>query len=315
MRPTITCSACGTVLGVPEGGVPAHGLPCNWCGYVNLPASEAAPPAPKAITRSVLATKETAAAPAVGTPPNARAPHRWADDADDNGQPYALPADEVKKRKCEGCGKDIDFAAVVCVHCGYDAEARQKVERVYSPLDRTWESGWPFERRMAVFLVLQGLNLLTLLVGLAAGEGVPVTMFGVVFAVAIQAFVVGTYDTLRIRRNKKGQVEMTVTWRVGFVPMAAQKVNWRAREGVAFGHYDPTGLSDWWIFLVLLPWFIVPAILWWYFVIRADRFFAALARDRGYPETYLYRGMSEPQAKEICQVATDVTGLPLVTPL
>jgi hypothetical protein len=82
---------------------------------------------------------------------------------------------------------------------------------------------------------------------------------------------------------------------------------------VAFGHYDPTGITDWWIFFVLLPWFIFPAILWWYFVIRSDRFFAALARDRGYPETYLYRGMNEQQAKDICQVTTDVTGLPLVT--
>jgi hypothetical protein len=95
--------------------------------------------------------------------------------------------------------------------------------------------------------------------------------------------------------------------------MAAKKVNWREHEGVAFGHYDPTGLSDWWIFFVLLPWFILPGILWWWFVIRADRFFAALARDRGYPETYLYRGMNELQAKEICQVTTDVTALPLVT--
>jgi hypothetical protein len=147
------------------------------------------------------------------------------------------------------------------------------------------------------------------------GESLSLTAFALVFSVALQAFVIGTFETVRIRRNKKGQTEVTLMWRVGFIPMAPRKVNWREHEGVTFGHYDPTGLSDWWIFFVLLPWFILPAILWWYFVIRSDRFFAALARDRGYPETYLYRGMSEPQAKEICQVATDATGLPLVTPL
>jgi hypothetical protein len=241
--------------------------------------------------------------------------HRWADDEEDNGLPYVLPTDEVKTRKCEECGKDIDLLAVVCVHCGFDAAAKTKADRTYKPIDRTWQAGWPFERRMAVFLAFQGMNLLTLVISLAGGEGLPVTLLGVVFAVALQAFVLGTYETLRIRRNKKGQAEITTTWRVGFIPMAAKKVNWREHEGVAFGHYDPTGLSDWWIFLILLPWFIVPAILWWWFVIRADRFFAALARDRGYPETYLYRGTSEPQAKEVCQVTTDVTGLPLVTPL
>jgi hypothetical protein len=146
-------------------------------------------------------------------------------------------------------------------------------------------------------------------------DGLPVTMFGIALTVAMQAFVIGTYDTLRIRRNKKGQAEITITWRVGFIPMAPRKVNWREHEGVAFGHYDPTGITDWWIFFVLLPWFIIPAIFWYFCVIRRDRFFAALTRDRGYPETYLYRGMSEAQAKDICQVATDATALPLVTPL
>jgi hypothetical protein len=310
MRQTITCSACGTVLGVPKGGVPRDGLSCNWCGYVTLPASEPAP-SPKPAPRPAPAP--VAAAPAA--PADKPAPHPWADDDDDNGLPYVLPPDEVKTRKCQACGKDIDLLAVVCVHCGFDAAARQKVERVYAPIDRTWEAGWPFERRMAVFLVFQGLNLLTLLMSLIGSDGLPVTMFGIALTVGMQAFVIGTYDTLRIRRNKKGQTETTITWRVGFIPMAPKKVNWREHEGVAFGHYDPTGITDWWIFFVLLPWFILPAIFWYFYVIRSDRFFAALTRDRGYPETYLYRGMSEAQAREICQVATDATALPLATPL
>lgn len=312
MRPTLPCSACGTVLGVPKGGVPKDGLPCNWCGYVNQPASEPAAVSPKPAPEPVA---DPAAVATTLASPEPVAPHRWADDLDDNGRPYTLPADEKPKRKCEGCGKEIDQLAVVCVHCGYDAQAKKKVERTFTPIDRTWESGWPFERRLAVFLGFQALNGLTVLLSLVVGESLGVTAFAIVFSVALQAFIIGTYDTLRIRRNKKGQTEITITWRIGFVPTAARKVNWREREGVAFGHYDPTGLSDWWIFLVLLPWFIFPAILWWWFVIRSDRFFAALARDRGYPETYLYRGMNEAQAKEICQVTSDVTGLPLVTPL
>ena len=127
--------------------------------------------------------------------------------------------------------------------------------------------------------------------------------------------LLGTFDSVRIRRNRKGQAEVTITWRICFIPMAPKKVNWREHEGVAVGHIDTTSIVDWIIVLVLLPCFIIPAILWWYYIIRPDRFFAALCRDRGYPETYLYRGANEKQAKEIAQVATDATSLPLMTPL
>src|SRR6516225_6124062 len=121
MGPTITCTACGTVLGVPKSGMPAAGLSCIWCGYVNLPADAPAPassPAPRP-TMEAVPTAATA-------PPSRPAPHRWADDEDDNGQPYVPAAEEIKTRKCEQCAKDIDLLAVVCVHCGYDAQAKKK---------------------------------------------------------------------------------------------------------------------------------------------------------------------------------------------
>jgi hypothetical protein len=309
MRPTISCSACGTVLGIPKGGMPKDGLPCNWCGYVNPPAAEAAPRPEPAAQSAVVA--EPGSTPVAQTP----APHRWADDPDDNGRPYALPQEAVKTRRCESCTKDIDLVAVVCVHCGFDAGTKKKVERVFTPIDRTWESGWPFRRRLTVFLLVQGANLLTLIVAASAGESLPLSIGMILFYVALQAFLLGTFESIRIRRNKKGQVEITSLWRVAFVPMAAKKVNWREREGVAFGHYDDTGISDWVIFVQLLFMCVVPALLWWWFVMRSDHFYAALTRDRGYPETYLYKGMNEQQAKEICQVATDATGLPLTTPL
>jgi len=307
MRATITCTACGTVLGIPKSGMPADGLPCNWCGYVNLKAPE---PAPKPVAAAVRAPEmlPVASAP-VATP------HPFADDQDDNGQPYEMPPEEVKTRACEDCGKLIDLNSVVCVHCGYDVRAKGKAERTYSLIDREWESGWPFHRRMAVFLAFQAMNVATLAMSFAAGGSIPVSLTGIVIYVILQAFLLGTYESFRIRRNKRGQVELTLQWRLGFIPMGPKKVNWREHEGVVFGHYDPTGLVDWWIAIVLLPFCIIPAILWWWFVIRSDRFFAALARDRGYPATYLYRGMNEIQAREITQVTSDATALPLVRPL
>jgi hypothetical protein len=311
MHATITCTACGTVLGVPKGGMPKDGLSCNWCGYVNLPTPE---PEPKAAAAAAIPS----AAPTVATQAPATtksAPYQWGDDEDDNGDPYDVTADAIKLVACPGCGKQIAAAAVICVHCGYDATAKQKVERTYQPIDREWQTGWPLSRRLAVFIGFQAMNVITTIMALSVGGSLPGSILGMLFAVAIQAWVLGTFDTLRIRRNRKGQAEITITWRYGFVPQPAKKINWREHEGVAFGHYDAGSVFDWIIALLLLPYCIVPAVLWWYYIIRSDRFFAALCRDRGYPETYLYRGMKEQQAKEIAQIATDATALPLTTPL
>ena len=291
--------------------MPKDGLSCNWCGYVNLPAANPEPvPAP--VTAPVPVTAP--AAESEPTPVRKAAPHRWADDEDDNGMPYAIPRGEIREKRCQACGKEIDINSVVCVHCGYDAAAKKKAERTFEPIDREWEAGWPFQVRLTLFLACQVLNAGTVMLSLVADGSLPTTLFGMVFAVALQAFVLGTYDRVRIRRNKKGQAEITITWRVCFIPQPAKKLNWKEHEGIAFGHYDAVGTSDWIILFILLP-MILPAILFWIYVIRSDRYFAALARDRGYPETYLYRGMNEKQAKEIAQIATDATGLPLTTPL
>lgn len=323
MRSTLTCTACSTVLGIPKAGMPKDGLPCNWCGYVNhlspepesqrkteaqsrVPSREPDAEAkekyePESLANDSLASKA--------------APHRWADDEDDNGQPYMLPHEEAKTRPCSQCGKHIDLLAVVCVHCGYDASAGKKLERTFQQIDYEWESGWKKSTRLAIFLGFQVLNLVTLVVGLASGGSFVGSILSVTFYIALQAFLLGTYDTGRIRRNKKGQTEITSTWRVGFIPQPTKKVNWKENEGVAFGHYDGTSVFDWAMALILLPFCLVPAVLWWWYVIKPDRYFAALTRDHDYPEKYLFRGMSEARAKEVVQIATDATGLRLVTPI
>lgn len=313
MRATITCNACGTVLGIPKSGMPVEGLSCNWCGYINL--AEPNPPAEPVTAAHRPVTTAATTASSEPAPASKAAPHPWADDEDDNGQPYVIPPGEIRTRRCAGCNKEIDITSVVCVHCGYDAAKKEKAERTYSPIDRKWEAGWRYQRRMSLFVVFQILNVVTFLASVILGGSLPTSILGIMLTVGLQAFLCGTYDRVRIRRNKKGQAEIIVTWRVCFIPQPPKKLNWKEHEGIAFGHYDAVGVSDWIIVLVLLPMFILPAILFWVYVIRSDRYFAALARDRGFPETYLYRGMNEKQAKEIAQTATDATGLPLGTPL
>jgi DNA-directed RNA polymerase subunit RPC12/RpoP len=312
MRSTITCTACGTVLGVPKSGMPKGGLSCNWCGYVVLAESES--PAPDLSPSRGNPTTIAEEPSTIGVQEKA-AKHRWADDDDDDGQPYDLPQEEVKTRKCDGCGKEIEVLSIICVHCGFSAEAKERVKRTFAPVDRVWESGWPFQRRMGVFVGFLVLDLISLVVSTSGGGSLPMSIGGILFYVCLQAFLFGTFSSVRIRRNKKGQSEIIVTWRVGFIPMAPKKVEWREFEAVVFGHYDATSIVDWFLFFLLLSGCILPGLFFWFYVIRSDRFFAALARDHDYPETYLYRGMNEVQAKEICQVATDVTGLKLATPL
>jgi hypothetical protein len=306
MPPTITCTSCGTVLGIPKAGMPKDGMSCNWCGYVNTPA-----PTPVAVAAP---KREAVTTPAEPLAPAAE-PYKWGDGGDDDGEPYSLPPEEIKTRPCTSCGRPIDRSAVVCVHCGYHAEAKQKVERTFHPIDREWESGWPLKRRLAVLIVFQVLNVATIAFGVAVGGTVSGSISATAFYVVLQAFLVGTYDSVRIRRNQKGKAEITITWRVCFVPMAPKKVKWRDHEGIAVGLYHDGSVFDWVIFFDLFFFGIVPAILWWYYVMRADHVYAALCRDRGYPETYLYRGVNQEQAKEIAQVATDATSLPLTTPL
>src|SRR5207247_10289468 len=160
-------------------------------------------------------------------------------DEDDKGLTYSSPKGEMRTRRCEQCGKEIDIGAVVCVHCGYDFRKQEKAERSFHPIDREWEAGWPFERRLAVFLALQIINVTTLVLSVMVDGSVPVSIFGIVLSVALQAFLLGTYDRVRVRRNKKGQADITVTWRVGFVPKPPKRIHWQEYEGIAFGQSDP----------------------------------------------------------------------------
>lgn len=310
MNGTLTCR-CGTVLGIPSTGIPKDGLTCNWCGH--QVTEEQRPTSPLSQQRQESELKPSTSQPKATT---SKAPPRpWADDDDDDGTPYTIPQSEITTKKCLQCQKEIAIEAVLCHHCGHDERKREQAKRTYSPIDREWEQGWSLERRLFVFGPLLVINLITMCIGIFWLDEASVAIVGTLFSSSLQAFVLGTYPRLRIRRNKKGQADITTTWRCCFIPLPTQKVDWKRHEGVSVGVYDSTGISDWWIFFTLLSLLIIPALLWWWYAIHADRFFTALTRQNGAPETILYRGLREDQAKEIAQTLTDATGLALYTPL
>jgi hypothetical protein len=308
----IICSNCENKIEVPKEGVPEEGIVCNWCGAtLRKKASAKAKQAAATALPPLPASMPTAPEKQVA----AKAPlHPYAEDDEDDGQPYEVPEDETV-RDCEECGKEIDAHAVVCIHCGHNYEKRKKATRVYTPIDREWESGWSLPTRIKIFAGLMVLNIASIVIGLAVDGEMPAGFTVIFFMIALQAFLLGTFEKIRIRRNKKGQTEIWSQWRVFFLPLAPKKINWKAHEGIAFGHLNWTGITEWWVFICLLFMFIIPAIIWWWYFIRADRYFTALARDQEYPDVYLYRGLNEIQAKEMAQVASDATGLRLTTRL
>lgn len=226
---------------------------------------------------------------------------------EDDGKAYQVTGD-IKKKKCPECEKRIDYRTRVCNHCGYNFETKEKSVRDYTPIIREWETGWPMKRRVIVFAVAQVVNLAILIMS-ALSEQLCVGVTLLLIMAVLQAFLLGTFDTLKIIRNNKGKVTITRAWRICFMSKPPEKVKWNDSEGVVLVQGREMDLVNWVMCLILLGYGIVPGVLFWWYVIKPDQFHVALSMAHGYPETTLFRGTSEIQAREILQVVMDATGL------
>lgn len=332
MAAPVFCNGCGTRVVVPEGYARSK-LRCPECGVFNevtkvearetrrKPAStqeddayaaldaEAPRPAPKT-------SKPKAAKPKVNTPERTDESAEEANevlihgtDADD-GNPYRVTGDKPTKF-CPECDTRIERKAKVCVQCGYNFETATKAERTFQPVNREWENGWPMQKRIAIFVVLQVVNFITLAASVIGNHSLPVSFLGVLFSVGLQAFLVGTYDTLKLTRNQKGKVTITRTWRYAFIPRLPETVRWKEHDSVTMVRDNEFNLIDWVIAFILLGYCVIPAIVYWWHVIRPDKFTVALCKDHGFPETILFRTRNEDRAKEIETEISDVTTLPV----
>jgi hypothetical protein len=122
------------------------------------------------------------------------------------------------------------------------------------------------------------------------------------------AFLLGTYERLDLERNARGHIHLVKTWRILFVPQEPIPIEVYGYEGLVSGRFDDPGFWDWFIFISLLPGVITP-FLWYYFVMHKARYFAALARDHGYPAVYLFRGWSQEQMRDIACTVRDAAGI------
>src|SRR5262245_54919989 len=228
---------------------------------------------------------------------------------EDDDMPYAVPGTGTKK--CPECLGRLPLAATVCVHCGLDLSSGDRVrDREFQPLYRKWESFAPFDKRLLAFVVLQVLNvaLFLLTVVWQGFNALPAFTF-IVVQIALQAFLVGSYETLIARRDVRGRAQVTKIWRIGFIPVKPAKVPWKTSEGIGIIATHNPGVFEWGTFLYLLLLGCLPGILFYIFVIRPERYEVALCDVHGSTDLVIFHTTSRDMADDICRTLSDATGL------
>jgi hypothetical protein len=233
------------------------------------------------------------------------------EDAEDNGNPYTVLGGE--ERKCPECSKVIPKDAVVCVSCGYHLKKRRKIAKTYEPIDRTWETNYPFALRIVIWVMIAAFTLVTGVVGLVIAAELP--PFGFVltwlYFNGMVAFLLGTYDRIRITRDRRGRSQLIKKWRLCFVPAKETVIDVQGYGGVSAGAFSEVSLWEWLIFIQMLVMGILPAFVWWYFVIHKVIWRVSLTQDHGYVAYIAYHGRDETQMKEIARTLSSAAGLTL----
>jgi hypothetical protein len=229
-------------------------------------------------------------------------------DEGDDGNPYAVV--DTGERPCPECGGMMARGAVVCVDCGFNRQTGQKPpRRTYEKVERSWEAGYPFQKRLLIFIALQGSFVFfgVIMVALKGNFGVFLGTW-VAFTLML-SFVTGTYDRLDLSRNKRGAVRLSKTWRFCFFPFRTDAIDWREYQGVVVGLGYTTGFLDWLVMVNLLVLGIVPGIIW-FTLMNRDSYFASLTREHGFPALTLYQGWSQAHAEDIARTLHEVVGYP-----
>jgi hypothetical protein len=200
--------------------------------------------------------------------------------------------------------------SAVCEACGFNLQTGKKPRKAYEPVERSWEAGLPFPRRVTLFLTCQAAVVLVALLvawwtGLPALFLVPWLLF-----TGLLAFVLGTYDRVDLSRNKRGKVFLSKTWRICFQSLAPTSIRVVEYEGVVTGVYHELDIFDWIVFLTLFTCGVLPGLWWLFFIMSRDTYFVALARDHGYPETMLYRGWSKEHMEDLAKTLRETAELP-----
>ena len=190
------------------------------------------------------------------------------------------------------------------------APVKEADDEYLPPLARTWDTFWPLNRRVTVFAVMLALNVVLLPFSALIVESIITIAVTLIVNSLIQAFVLGTFERVEIKRSPVGKIVLMRTWRIAFYPLAARRVRWREFESVSCRMSHESHFEDWIVAVILFPYGLIPAVLWYWFVIRPDRMLVSLCKDHDFPDTVLFRSWNQAQAEDVAKTVANVTGRP-----
>jgi hypothetical protein len=329
-RRKMRCPHCGVMCELPPSGKERAALSIP----VKPKVEKAARPESQPVRQSApITVKPTAAGP---EPPE---PIYRFSDADD-GKPY--PVDGGLPKLCPNCNKELEPNARLCISCGYDYETGKAPEKIFDPVEREWEAGMPFKRRLK-YAVLGAIAFF--LLGLAgtifSGEWLSFILSWLTFA-GMVFFLFGTFDRVNLSRNKRGQVKLHYSWRCCFIEWKSDRILLKDFDGVVTGRVSEAGILHWALFgllvlsgvmssaniaigalaaekvhflewlgmIVLMVLGFVPAVVTFYIFFVKIEFFTALSAGHGFPAQYLYKGWKEEHMNELAETISKVAVLP-----
>jgi hypothetical protein len=339
MSTSVLCHGCGGRVAVPDDysrariRCPACGVLCDVPATAGKKAAPAARPAPRqaepAETAAAEALLQDEPAPArpqrkktpaseeiqprlskvkpAAVPPPPPYPTEYS--SEDDGKPYYVQGLE-DERPCPECRKMIPRDALLCTSCGFNLQTGKKAVQVYEPVDRSWHGGWPLGLRLGVFLGCQAVIFPLMLLGAWSHGRIFGWFFPWLFFTAMTAFLLGTFDQIHLKRNKKGRVTLTKTWRLCFIPRPPVEVDVHTYSGVVYGQKHEISWMDMFILVGLIVSGIIPGLIWFYLVFLRETVYVALAKAHGYPDLILYQGGNQELMREIAETIGDVAHMP-----
>jgi hypothetical protein len=280
----LTCEFCGELVRRPRKKH-KKAFDCPVCGKsIPPPASSAPPPQPVA---------------PIPAEPDIAGTH------EDDNNPYGLSG--PRRFLCPGCQRELATDAVVCTNCGLNLSTGQRADRAYEVLRRDWTTGLSFGVRLGIFVAVQVL-FVAAAVHAWLDEGEAMFLLGAwVGFILLTAFLLGTFDRIQLTRNRRGQVKVTKTWRIGFLPLAPDRIPLEDYGSVSTSVTYEGDAIDWVMFgFYLVFGFVIGGILWWIFHLNRDVCFVRL--HNGFTKT-LYRGRSHDVMHDIAQTLRNVAGM------
>ena len=328
-RSKIRCPACGYYAEVPaaaRGELVPNLAPADPFDAPLVPAGRNPAPAAVPVARARPNPNPADPRPVFDAGERSGAPILEGTQDEDDDKPYGVPGSGLKP--CPHCRGQLPLDAAFCVHCGKDVASGAKAERTFQPVNRTWDEGFGHQLRVQLMVLAVILDLIAVVVlALTAGESAGVV--SLVFQVGLQAFLLGSYDSLSVKRTAKGGVTLTRTRRLAFIPTGPAKVKWKQAAGVGVIGVHAPGAEAYITLLYLslngasfllgtlysllsLPVaiaFLSAAGAFYWFVIRPERFHAVLCDVYGSTEETVFRTTKRDDAGEVARIVADATGL------